>query len=162
MGYSDPILMITSILKRDLEITLETALMLVEDGTPLQQLAERIYNAESQLMSQLQRPWMVERLVWMLSRKRQHIVSANQLRLPGFEDLPRRLTMKDGRRVALRNANLEQLKEFRNVLLARRNKRLESLNRLIACVAEYEHKTPGITVGEVISLEIEKRDKQQQ
>ncbi len=148
--------MLTSGLKRDLEITIETALMLVEEGTSLQRLAERIYDSEPHLMEQLRRPWMTDRLLWLLSRKRQHMASADQLALPGFEGLPRRLTLKDGRRVALRKANLKQLKEFR-AALTRRNKQLESLNRLIVRVAEYERKTPGITVGEVISLELSVR-----
>ena len=143
-------------LRRELEITLESALMLSPD-TPIPTLAARIYDNDRALIEQFQRDWIIERLTWMMYRRRQVSRNQDQMILPGFESLPRRLNMTDGKRVPLRRANLESLAEYRKVLLARRDRRLETLDRLIDLVRQYskKKKDPGITVAEVFALEAE-------
>jgi hypothetical protein len=154
-GYPMSIQGLTATLKKELEITIETALMLAEEGTTIPALAERIYNSEPQLMGECQRLWALERIRWILYRKKQRIASKNQLRLPGFENLPRVITMKDGRRRVLKNATLDDLREYRTVLVNANNDRIEALDRLIALVSKYSkrEKKRLITVEEVITAE---------
>lgn len=149
----------TAALKRDLEITLETALMLAEPETPIPALAVRIYDSETKLMAEVGRIWIIERITWMLYRKRQSSTSSRQLCLPGFELLPQRITLKDGTRRALRSATLPLLVEFREVLSRRRTARFHAVERLITLVAEYDKNHPDITVGEVIGLEALKQER---
>lgn len=146
----------TAELTRELELTLETALLMAEPETPVKTIAERLYDSERVLMEKIARSLVIERIVWMLYRKRQRFTAANQLCLPGFEGLPARITMKDGTRRALRSATLELLQEFREVLLKRKGARLLAVEKLITLVAEYDKTHPAITVGEVIALEIER------
>jgi hypothetical protein len=146
----------TAELIRELELTLEAALLMAEPETSVRTIAERLYDSESVLMEKIGRSLVVERIVWMLYRKRQRFTAANQLCLPGFEGLPARITMKDGTRRALRSATLELLQEFREVLLKRKGPRLRAVEKLIVLVSEYNQTFPGIVVGEVINLEIER------
>ena len=149
----------TAALKRDLEITLETALMLAEPDTPIPVLAQRIYDSDPTLMAECQHIWALERIIWMLYRKQQAATSSRQLCLPGFENLPNRITMKDGRRRALRSATLVHLIEFREVLAKRRTARYHAVVKLIALVAEYDKTQPDIQVGEVMALEALKKER---
>ncbi len=148
-------------LKRDLEISLETALLLAEETTTLNELASRVYDSEPALMEQLRRPWMVERLRWLLARKRQRIKPDNQLPLPGFEHLPRRLTMKDGSRTPLRQAQITDLREFKDVHIKRAERndhRLRELDALIELMGPYVKTSPGIRVIEVMDKEKAKQE----
>lgn len=138
---------------RELEITLESALMLVAPGITTPDLAERIYNSEPELMKRLQKPWMIERLIWMLHRKRRKIRPANQLSLPGFERLPQRLKLPDGRFARLKQATLKQLRLHRQFLSKRKDPRLAQLSALIDLVQPHAQKRPGITVFEVMQAE---------
>jgi hypothetical protein len=149
----------TATLKRELEITLETALMLAEPDTSIPALAERIYNSEPRLMAECQRVWALERITWMLYRRQQTATASRQLCLPGFENLPQRITLKNGTRRALRSATLPLLIEFRDVLSRRRTARFHAVERLITLVAEYDKTHPDITVGEVIGLEAMKQER---
>jgi len=144
-------------LTRELEITLETALMLSPE-TPVSILAGKIYDSEPALVAQIQREWIVERLVWMLRRKRQRIKNQDQLILPGFQVLPRRLSMIDGTRLQLRSARLLELLEYRKLLVQRRDARIETLDKLIELVKAYakEKKDQRITVATVFALEAAK------
>lgn len=153
-------------LNREVEITLETALMLAPD-TPVSELARQIYTTEPGLVAQVQKEWVIERFIWMLHRRRQRIKNQDQLILPGFELLPRRITFIDGSRGRLRGATLKELLEFRkalinqpialqNKLIARMDRKLAALDRLIELVRSYSRKNPGINVAEVFTREAAK------
>jgi hypothetical protein len=140
----------------EIEITLETALMLAAPGTTTRKIAEGIYTNEPQLMADLHRSWMIDRLIWMLNRKRANVPLEDQLSLPGFPTFPRRLTLKNGGRPFFMQANLTQLKEFREVLLKRRPPRLRVVERLIELMTPYAKKRASISVVEVITAEKQK------
>lgn len=146
----------TTSLKRDLEITLETALMLAGPDTPIPALAATIYDSEPTLMGEVGRIWIIERLTWMLYRRRTNVPSEKQLVLPGFTNLPRRMTLKDGSRPFLMQGTLKDLQEFREVLLKRRPARLRAVERLIELMGEYAKLRAGITVAEVMLAEAAK------
>jgi hypothetical protein len=69
--------MLTAELKLKLEAAIETVLFMAPKGTPLMELAKRIYADERELISQVQESWILDRLVWMLSRRRQTIGSVD-------------------------------------------------------------------------------------
>jgi hypothetical protein len=144
-------------LKQELDITLETALMLAEPGTSIPVLADRLYDSERELIEKIQRPWIVERLTWLLYRKQRNIPVVGQLLLPGFPNLPRRMTLKDGRRPFLMQGNMKQVLEFRDVLLRRRRSTLVAIEKLLVLMAPYAKERPGITVVEVLTAEREKQ-----
>lgn len=147
--------MLKATLLRDLEITIESALMLSPD-VPTAALAERIYDSDPELMERIQRTWVIERLVWMINRRRSRVSQGNQLPLPGFEKLPRRMVIKGGKRVALRYATVKQLRQYRGALWKKRDSRIEVVDRLIELVAGYASEHPGITVEEVMQRELDK------
>jgi hypothetical protein len=141
--------MLTPSLKHELEIVTETALMLSEPDISIQKIAERIYDSEPALMEQIRRPLAIERLMWLMNRLRQHTPSQKQMVLPGFPNLPRRITLKNGKHPLLMASNMRKLQEYRDVLLKRGRARLTIIEKLIKFMAPYTAKDPGITVGEV-------------
>lgn len=145
-------------LKHDLEIAIEASIMLNPE-TAIVELAKRIYNSEPELMEQVKETLLIDRLIWMIGRKKQALAAAEQMPLPGFEDLPRRITFKDGRRAALRHADLDQMKAYRQLLAERQDKRLDAVDRLIVLMVEEQKRTRGrVTVADVIAAEKKKQD----
>lgn len=143
--------MLSVTLKQDLETALENALMQAEPGTPIQQIAERLYDAEPAIMEQLARPFVTQRLVWVMNRVRQHIPGfQTQLVLPGIANIPARLTLATGGRPFSRKATLKQFEEYGEVLLKRKSPRLKTVEKIIEFMRPYNRKKPGITLGEVI------------
>lgn len=151
---------LSATLQQELEITLETALMLSEPGVSVPILAERIYDSEFDLMDKLKRPWIVKGLKWLLYRKQKRMPAEDQLTFEGFPTLPRRMTLKNGRRPFLMQGNIMQLQEFREVLLRRRGARLATIEKLIALMAPYAEERAGITVAEVLIAERGKREQE--
>ena len=139
--------------KQELEIVLESALMLSAPGISLPALAKRIYDSERALIEKVQESFVLERLIWMLSRKRSYLPAEGQYVLPGFHNFPERMTFKDGRRLLFIQGNFGQLLEFRDVLLKRRRPRLFVVEKFISLMEPYAAKRGSITVGEVILLE---------
>jgi hypothetical protein len=88
-------------------------------------------------------------------------VNPDQLRLPGFESLPRLIRFK-GAYITIEESNLEQLEHFKRwydarlqILLKRTEKFQETgkqLARLIRLVARYAASYPAITVQGVFAL----------
>lgn len=140
-------------LEVELEITLDAALTFAEPGTKLPTIAERVYQSEPALVEQLCHPWMVERFIWILRRKRRKIAAWQQFLLPGFEQLPGRITIRDRHWRSLRFAKLEDLKQYRAVLQERRDPRLVQLDKLIALVSLYKQRGASLTVLEVMEKE---------
>lgn len=167
--------MLTTALKQQIDIVIETALLLARKGTPLKELAQRTYAAERNVFDQAQESWMLDRIVWMLSRQRQKIHSVDgvgealgdQFLLPGFERLPKRLTLRNGRWTALGNARLPQVREYREALLNQLTNyrktlaakdpagdpRIVALDKLIELMKKYLTRGKTITVGSVMALE---------
>jgi hypothetical protein len=153
---------------QELELALETALMM-NPKTPIPILAERLYDSETDLVEFYRKPWMVDRFKWLLYRHKQRAaIKAQSQEMPGYnltlpgcegiEKLPIRITLKNGKRPELRSSTLAELKQFRAVLLARRDARIKVLDCLIALVAEYATQNQKITVADVIAAERKKQE----
>jgi hypothetical protein len=145
---------VTLKIDRDLEITLESALLLAAPDARIPDVAAQVYDAEPELMNRLQREWIVERLTWMLYRKRAKIRPANQLTLPGFERIPQRLKMPDGRFTVLKRATVAELRQYRRFLADREDPRIEQIDRLIELVQRYARRgRPAPTVLDAMQAE---------
>ena len=139
--------------KQELEISLDSALMLAGPNTTVPDLANRIYDMEPDLIGKIQREWIIERLMGMLYKKRAHMPAEGQYVLPGFYNFPNLMTLKDGSRLIFIQGNFTQLLEFRDVLQKRRRPRLAVIKKFITLMAPYAEARSTITVGEVILLE---------
>lgn len=119
---------------------------------------------------------MLERIEWLIARKRQTIKPLDdddpQYMLPGIERIPKRLTMRDGRRVARNNAILAQVREYRAALLAKivseqktlaakdptQDPRIIALDKLIELMVRYAKPGKTVTVGDVMAAERKKQE----
>lgn len=145
--------MLTAALKHELELAVETAVMLAVPGTSDNQIAEGLYDAEPALMEKLARPLVIERMIWTMKRRRQHIPSPDQLSLPGLPNLPQRIRLKDGSRPLLMQSTIKQLREFRQILMKRKGYRLRIVEKLIDFMTPYAVKKSTITVAEIVARE---------
>jgi hypothetical protein len=154
-------------LEARVERILAEAIELADIGgikVPVRSIADRVYDSEPDLMAELQRPWMVERLIWMISRKRRStrrnsVETEAQLPLPGFEDLPRTIFLPNGRRHRLDHANRTHIIEHIKMLKSRLSfhPKIEKMEAVLALMTKYSDTEPGITWGEVKRKEIANR-----
>lgn len=169
--------MLTADLQKEIDTVIETLLMMAPKGTPLKELARRAYTSERAVFDKAQETWMLDRIEWMISRKRRSIIPVDpgedaQFMLPGFERIPRRLTMKSGKRVMLQKAILAQLREYRAALLVQltnyrntlaakdptQDPRILELDKLIEMMAGYAKQGKMFTVGDMMAAERKKQD----
>lgn len=118
------------------------------------QLAAWVYDRHPEMMAAVRRRWTVERFEWLMNRMRHKIERRNGLILPGFEQLPKLMTRKDGSYMRIDSANLSELRKYRVILNRRGDSRLEQLDRLIELVQGYARRRPGISVWEVMRREM--------
>jgi len=168
---------ITATLKKDIDTALETTLMFAPKKATLKELAYRAYNSNRPIFDQAQETWMLDRIEWMIARKRRTIIPIDpddeaQFMLPGFERIPRRLTMKNGKRVMLQKAILSQLREYRAALLVQltnyrntlaakdplQDPRIIELDRLIELMSGYAKQGKMITVADAMAAERKKQE----
>jgi hypothetical protein len=128
-------------------------------------IVERIYDSEPQLMAEYQRQWSIDRMLWMIARERrerhvggseaQEIVSM-QINLPGFEDLPQTIFLRNGRRQRLDYANVTQITEHIAMLKARmeRSPKIIQFEAMLKVMRKYSAETPDIRWIEVKRAEL--------
>jgi hypothetical protein len=136
----------------ELEIIIETSLMLSGRETSLPALARRIFDAEPDLMERLREPWMLARLEGIIKQKRNAIPVEGQLTLPGMPALPRIIRLKNGSRPPFDEATIAQLREYRDILEKRRPPRLRIVKRMIEVMEPYAAKNPKVKVIRVLKL----------
>ncbi len=119
-------------------------------------IVERVYDSEPQLMAEYQRQWSIDRMLWMIARERREryagggpdapeIVSM-QINLPGFEDLPQTIFLRNGRRQRLDYANVTQVTEHIAMLKARmeRSPKIVQFEAMVKVMRKYSDKQPDI------------------
>jgi hypothetical protein len=132
-----------------------------------QAIAERIYDSELDLMRELQRPWMLDRLLWIISRKRRNRFMGQQaddnptdysvqLVLPGFEGLPRTIFLKNGKRHRLDFATTQQVAEHIAMLKARMDEspKIARFEAVLKLMRKYSDAKPDIRWIEVKRAEL--------
>jgi hypothetical protein len=168
---------ITTTLQKEIDTALETTLMFAPKHATLKELAARAYNSNRPVFDQAQEIWMLDRIEWLIARKRRTIIPVDagedaQFMLPGFERIPRRLTMRSGKRVMLHKAILAQLREYRAALLAQltnyrntlaakdptQDPRIIEIDKLIELMAGYAKQGKMFTVGDMMATERKKQE----
>ena len=169
--------MLTTELKHEIDRILETALLMAPKGSTLKELTRRVFASERKVFDQAAETWIPDRIEWMLARLRRTITPVDlseeaQFMLPGFERIPRRLTMKTGKRVALQTAILAELREYRAALILQlttkrntlaqkdpaKDPRVIALDKLIALMLQYAKPGKTVTVADVMAAEKAKQD----
>ncbi len=132
-------------------------------------IVERIYDSEPELMKEYQRQWSTDRMLWMIAKERRdryaggggteasEIVSM-QINLPGFEDLPQTIFLRNGRRQKLDYANVTQINEHIAMLKARmeRAPKIVQFERVLKLMRKYSESTPDIRWIDVKRLELKR------
>lgn len=130
-------------------------------------IVERIYDSEPELMAEYQRQWSIDRMLWMIAKERREryagggsepaseIVSM-QINLPGFEDLPQTIFLRNGRRQKLDYANVTQISEHIAMLKARmeRAPKIVQFEAVLKVMRKYSETTPDIRWIEVKRAEL--------
>ncbi len=126
-------------------------------------IVERIYDSEPALMAEYQRQWSIDRMLWMIAKERRARymsgspeVAAIQINLPGFEDLPQTIFLRNGRRQRLDYANVTQINEHIAMLKARmeRSPKIVQFEAMLKVMRKYSEDRPDIRWIDVKRLEL--------
>jgi hypothetical protein len=113
---------------------------------------------KAEIIAVLTPEWQRREVVKVFHRKKLELRrrrAPEQTMLPGFEHLPRRISIADGRQKPLHEATYRQLREYLAVLHDRHREdpRVAEVKALVELVQAYAAKNPGITVAEVFERE---------
>ena len=153
-------------LNSEVEKLLADAIELADIGgisVPARAIAERLYDSEPTLMDALHRPWVVDRLIWIIGRKRRSQWRKNplpeaQLVLPGFEGLPQTIFLRDGSRKPLDEAMATHVREHIKMLKSRlkTSPKIQRMEAVLELMQKYNREQPGIKWAEVKRKELER------
>ena len=147
-------------LEKRLFLILDEAISMADLGqtpVPSQSIAERIFNEEPALMADLFHLWAVERLVWMIARRRRarHRERRPSLQLvlddPVFKGLPETIYLRNGRRPKLDHCNTSQIEEYLKSLRERylHHAKIAQMEAVLDKMRLYSGDERGITWGDV-------------
>lgn len=151
------------ILARAIELV-RNAIILAPDLPSHALAAQVIEEADHELLSPLGTGLVQTFFVRLIYQERARIARQAQLKLPGFEELPLRISTPEGGRPLLERSRITQVRGYLVVLKKRHHERLRNdpkialVEALIKRMLKYTRKHPGITVGEIVKLEVENRD----
>jgi hypothetical protein len=126
-------------------------------------IAVRVYDEEPELMKAISREWMIDRLVWTLSRLRRTRWDAKnawvQLRLPEFPEEPKSVFLSDGRRKRFEGCTATDVENHIRALKQRFSSgpRIAQMEAILKVMRAYPER--GITWLAVKKLELARREK---
>jgi hypothetical protein len=148
-------------LNRVLDEAIELA-YLEKSGVNGMAVARRIYESEPALMNELKERWMIERLAWQINRKRAERWRArsSQMELPGFEEMPRRILLRNGTRPRLEYSTVREVEEHLRLLRSRFKKsaQVRKMEAVLELMRRYAEDDPDITWADVKKKEMERGD----
>jgi len=110
-----------------------------------------------QLSEELKHERVIQWLMRIVKRKREEWAAPpkqkQQLTLPGFEGLPRRIFLRDGRRKLLDKATIGQVRESLEMLRRRFSPKIKQMEAVLELMQKYAVDRPKITWGRVKELE---------
>lgn len=133
----------------------------VNESLPPSACAEQFYNSHPHLMDKLKHPWLVQRLTKMIKNGTQRgwpkLEIDSQLNLPGFEDLPRRIFLRDGRRKVLDMATVGDVRQHLKMLRDRfmQSGKIKRMEAVLELMEKYSKTKPKITWKEVKRRELD-------
>jgi hypothetical protein len=105
---------------------------------------------------------MIDRLAWQINRKRGERCRSKypQMVLPGLEEEPYRINLRNGQRPRLNYATTSQVEDHVKLLRSRfqGSTRLKRMEAIAEIMRRYVDDNIGITWSEVKAKELERRD----
>jgi hypothetical protein len=160
---------LTPALEKRIEAALDEAIELAEIGSahvPAHRLAQRIYETEVSLMEEASRAWVIERLTWMITRRRRarwdqkfpHL----QMCLPDpvFQGLPKTVFLRNGERPKLLTTTLTQTEDHLKLLRERfkHDPRVRQFEAVVELHRKWAAIERGITLGDAMMREAKERE----
>lgn len=156
-------------LEKRVEKAIDEAIELADLGgqhIPASRIAERLFEGQTELMKEVSQSWIIERLAWMISRRRRaswnraHPSGQMVLADPVFQGLPRTIFLRNGMRPALEQCIVSQTRDHLTLLRRRFNNspRIVQFEALVEIHAKWAATRRNITWGDAMRLEAEERE----
>lgn len=127
----------------------------------LKLVAEDVYDSNPSLMELIKRPILIARIKRMIKANRlndwsKSDDSVNQMTLPGFDNLPRRIFLPNGRRKLLDEATAKDVRKHITMLRKRLidHPKILQMERILKLMEKHNAEKPRITWGKVKALEL--------
>ena len=124
-------------------------------------IAEDVYDSNPGLMEEAKRPILIARIRRMIKAKRfdawaKSHRESDQLTLPGFETLPRRIVLPNGRRKLLDEATAKDV-QAHIIMLRKRflnDPKIQQMERVLKLIEKHNAEKPRITWAKVKAIEL--------
>jgi hypothetical protein len=123
-------------------------------------IAEDVYDSNPDLMEQMKRPVLISRIKRMIKAARlndwsKSSQSNDQLTLPGFDNLPRRIFLPNGQRKLLDKATAKDVQKHISMLRKRslEHPKILQMERVLRLMEKHNADKPRITWAKVKSIE---------
>jgi hypothetical protein len=156
-------------LEKRIEHMLDEAIELADLGdrrVPAQKIAERIVDSETELVREAQRFWSIERLTWMISRRRRarwRNETPLQMVLPDpiFQGLPRTIFLRNGQRPRLDFCTVSETEDHLKLLRDRlkSHPRVQQMEAVVELHRKWAAIQRGISWSDAKRREAESREK---
>ena len=127
-------------------------------------IAERVFDSEPKLMQEVFRLWAIERLTWMMNRRRRelwHDRLPEQMVLPDpiFRDLPQSVFLHNGRRPKLDDCKLPEIRDHLRLLRERysHHARIAQMEAVVELHEKWAAVSRNITWADAKRREAEER-----
>jgi hypothetical protein len=158
-------------LETRIELMLDEAIELASLGDQhikARSIAERIYESEKDLMEEVSRLWVVERLTWMITRRRRarwdQELGRGQMMLPDpvFQGLPKTVFLRNGQRPRLMHTVLSETEDHLKLLRERfkNDPRVRQFEAVVELHRKWSAVQRGITLGEAMKHEAQEREQE--
>lgn len=151
--------MLTAQIRKALEEAIEIA-HFTKSLHSLKLIAEDVYDSNPGLMEQLKRPVLIARIRRMIKGKRYDAWSKSQhgteqLELPGFDNLPRRIFLPNGNRKLLDEATAKDVRRHIAMLRKRlgEHPKIVQMERILELIEKHNAEKPRITWAKVKVIE---------
>jgi len=152
--------MLTIQLRKALEDAIEMS-HFTKGLVSLKLIAEDVYDCNPDLMEQMKHPILIARIKRMIKANRLNDWSksqreTDQLALPGFDNLPRRIFLPNGRRKLLDEATAKDVRKHITMLRKRlgEHPKIMQMERILELMEKHNVEKPRITWGKVKSIEL--------
>lgn len=152
--------MLTVQLQKDLEDAIEIS-HFTKGLSSVKFIAEDVYDSNPGLMEQAKRPVLISKIRKMVENRRARIWSKNepqndQMALPGFDRLPRRIFLPNGNRKLLDETTAYDIQKHLVMLRKRlgEHPKIRQIERVLELMGKYTPEKPRITWAEVKAIEL--------
>lgn len=155
-------------LDRRIVRVIDEAIELADLGTirfAAESVAQRIYDHESELMEQVRHPWILERLILIIKRRRRERKYHENFQLtlpdPIFQNLPRRIFLRNGKRPKLDYCTVTETEDHLKLLRDRfpAHPRVVQMEALVKLHRKWSEREKGISWLETKQREMGEQEK---